>query len=251
MTQVKFRISLMLPALFLILSSFLLCFKCGASEEKANAQQIARQAILLPRKDRTFEATITTKTANDTPEIKWGTHPLRVKFTRNPNSQEIRFEFPDSDESNLILIMPLNNRSEFVLYRGESKKSVTDLLAHVAESTFTYEDLTLQFLSWKNQEIAGHDTVKGRDSYKLISRPDGKTNTAYASVESWIDAEYKALMKAIAYDDQHQVVKEFNVRSLQQLDDDTWMLKALELRAPQDHARSELEILPSKKVDAR
>lgn len=218
------------------------------SAEESNAQQIARQAIVLPQKSLSLEASLSTKTATDTANVKWGTHAVKLKLKRTDDTQTIHFAFPDSDEPSISISMPINSKKSFTV-QDESGKSITDLTRHVAESTFTYEDLTLQFLCWPEQEVTGKDSVKGRDALKLLSKPGKETNTAYSFVESWIDVEYKALMKAVAYNANHEIVKEFNIRSLQQLEDGTWMLKSLELRAPQEHARSELEILnaPNKK----
>ena len=68
----------------------------------------------------------------------------------------------------------------------------------------------------------------------------------YTRVESWVDQEYGALLKAVACNSANETVKEFSVRSFQQLDE-VWMLKELDLNAPLLKAKSRLEILDAQK----
>ena len=124
---------------------------------------------------------------------------------------------------------------------------VQDRRKHFLGSAFTMEDVSMDFLSWPSK-LVGEETLKDRSCWKKVGYSPKSGVSAYARVESWIDRQYHVPLRIHAYDAKDNLVKEFNVRSFQQLEE-TWMLKNLELNAPMKKARTRLEILEAKKKE--
>jgi hypothetical protein len=217
-----------------------------ASSRGEDASVIARKALLAaPPKDWTFSALLTTTKTSDKDQsgVQPGEKLLTVQFQHlSSGGRQITYR-PDSKEDGkgLKISIPSATSVSGLKITDLNGQSVGDLQASFLGSAFTIEDVSLHFLSWKSQKFIGEETLKDRACWKISS--SGKSG-AYARVESWIDQQYQALLKAIAYDADGNVVKEFNVLSFRQFED-MWMLKVLELKAPSIGARSRLEILES------
>jgi len=111
-----------------------------------------------------------------------------------------------------------------------------------AGTDFWYCDLGLEFLHWPDQRVAKQEVSNGRLCWALDSHNPG-TN-GYASVRSWIDAEFHALLRAEAYDRQRRKVKEFSTGSFRQVTArdgrEVWMLKDIRIRDESRDTRTEL-----------
>jgi len=201
---------------------------------------------------------------------------LSTRIKMNPEKSSSKGASPQNNECNLVIqLNSLKDGSHEAIYRSENEKGhedgvsllfpkeiqngiqVRDLTTHqpvkslqssFLQSLFSMEDISLRFLSWKIQKFLGPETLKDRACWKIASYPSKKDPSAYARVESWIDQEYQALLKAVAYDAKGEVMKEFNVRSVQELED-VWMLKMLEIDVPLFEGRSRLEILDARKKE--
>jgi hypothetical protein len=205
-----------------------------------DASTIARQALhAAPPKDWNFSALIKTSTDLDG-KLQSGEHMLTVQYRKLGDGGKKLVYKTDDGQGIQILLSGGSNTMQIKDVNGGS--SITDYTAPFLGSAFTMEDVSLRFLSWKQQEFAGEETLKDRKCWKIVSYPSSTDKTAYSKVESWIDQQYRALLKAVAYDSEGQVVKEFNVRSFKQFDD-IWMLKTLDLQAQALGGRSRLEIL--------
>jgi len=111
-----------------------------------------------------------------------------------------------------------------------------------AGTDFWYCDLGLEFLYWPDQRLVKEDLSNGRLCWALDSYNPG-TN-GYASVRSWIDVEFHALLRAEAYDRQRRKVKEFSTGSFRQITArdgrEMWMLKDIRIRDEFRDTRTEL-----------
>lgn len=147
----------------------------------------------------------------------------------------------NESEDGVRVVVPQNPvKSGLRILDLRTLKPIEDVRASLFGSLFSLEDVAMRFLSWKNQSWKGSVTLKDRECFKLESLPGKEGVTRYSRVESWIDRQYGALLKALAYDAAGGIAKEFNVRSFQKIDD-VWMLKMLEVTAP-EIGRSRLEI---------
>jgi hypothetical protein len=204
-----------------------------------SASTIARQALqAAPPKDWNFSALIKT-TADSEGKLQSGERLLTVQYRKLGDGGK-KVVYQTEDGQGIQIVLP--SGSSAVQMKDVAGASINDYTVPFLGSAFTMEDVALRFLSWKNQESAGEETLKDRKCWKIVSYPSNDDKTAYSKVESWIDQQYRALLKAVAYDAEGRVVKEFNVRSFKQFDD-IWMLKTLDLQAPVLGGRSRLEIL--------
>ncbi len=111
-----------------------------------------------------------------------------------------------------------------------------------AGTDFWYCDLGLEFLHWPDQRLVKEELSNGRLCWALDSYNPG-TN-GYASVRSWVDVEFHALLRAEAYDRQRRKVKEFSTGSFRQVTGrdgrEMWMLKDIRIRDEFRDTRTEL-----------
>jgi len=111
-----------------------------------------------------------------------------------------------------------------------------------AGTDFWWCDLGLEFLHWPDQRVVKQEMSNGRLCWALDSYNPG-TN-GYASVRSWVDAEFNALLRAEAYDAQRRKVKEFSTGSFREVKGadgrDVWMLKDIRMRDDLKDSRTEL-----------
>lgn len=117
-----------------------------------------------------------------------------------------------------------------------------------ANTDFWWCDLGLEFLHWPDQRVVKQEMSNGRLCWALDSYNPG-TN-GYASVRSWVDAEFHALLRAEAYDTRRRKVKEFSTGSFREVKGkdgrDVWMLKDIRMRDELKDSRTELLYDPPK-----
>jgi hypothetical protein len=212
----------------------------SSSLHAESAANIAKRALqTAPPGNWNFSAALTTKgEASD--GIEPGEKSLTMSFKDLGKAHQLTFR----GEGGEGLRITISSGGSVTLKDLATDASPKSLQSSFLGSAFSLEDLSLKFLSWNKQELMGEDTLKDRQCWKIASYPSG--NSRYSKVVSWIDQKYQALLKAIAYDAEGNVLKEFNVRSFQQLED-VWMLKTLELNAPAIGVKSRLEILDAKR----
>ncbi len=242
----------------LLVEAFLL--NAGAEEDTTpNASAIAHAALRVsPQGNWVFSAVLDTRTDSPTSDFP-GTNPkpvlqpgeklLTIEFTTMEDGSRqttYRSDLEDGSVQGLRIVIPQDPQKTLRLIDLTEEAGIKDPQVAMLGSAFTFEDLSLQFLGWKNQEFIGHEPLKDRACWHIASYPSNTGGTSYSRVESWIDKEYGALLKALAYDAQGRIAKEFQVKSFQQIEG-AWTLKKLELKAPLLHARSILEILDGKK----
>jgi hypothetical protein len=109
-----------------------------------------------------------------------------------------------------------------------------------AGSHFWLSDFGLEFLYWPRQRIVKAEMRKGRACQVLESVNPHPKPGQYAIVRSWIDVEKKGLLRAEAYDEQHRLLKEFNIGGFKKVHG-RWQLKSMEIRDALTDERSRLE----------
>lgn len=141
----------------------------------------------------------------------------------------VRFQFKAPDQ-------------ELVLELGEDAPKLTERLGgktsavkparfdeKIRGSGVTYEDLSLQFLYWKNPKSLGDDRINGRPAWKIEAQaPRGASQ--YGVARMWIDKDSGALVRVEGYDMAGKMIRRFEVISAQKLDGQ-WMLKQMRFEA--------------------
>ena len=228
-----------------------------------DADKIAHDAMRAsPRGDWTLSAVLSTSTQSDDsdrssktkkrpPVITPGERVLAIRFQRLENgSREVRYQSKNAEGNmeGVRFIFEKDDRKGMRMVQLAGDDPIRDAQIQFLGSAFSLDDLSLRFLAWSSQELKGEETWRDRACWKLVSHPASSDASPYAKVESWVDKQYRAPLKAVAYDANGMIVKEFNVRSFQQIEG-AWMLKHLDLNAPPLKTRSRLEILDAKTKD--
>lgn len=127
-------------------------------------------------------------------------------------------------------------------YESTVPDSSTPSVQPFAGTDFWRCDLGLEFLHWPDQRMVKQELSNGRMCWALDSYNPG-TN-GYASVRSWVDTEFQALLRAEAYDSIRRKVKEFSTGSFRQITTregrEIWMLKDIRIRDEFRDTRTEL-----------
>lgn len=109
-----------------------------------------------------------------------------------------------------------------------------------AGSDFWLADLGLEFLRWPRQRVLRSEMRKGRPCRVLESRPARTRPDNYARVLSWVDREYRGLLRAEAYGPDGRLWKEFSIGSFKKVRGN-WLLKQMEMRDARTDSRTRIE----------
>ncbi len=103
------------------------------------------------------------------------------------------------------------------------------LVAPIAGTDLTYEDLALRFFYWPNPKLEGQENVGGQSCYKIrINKPQG-TAGRYEVVYVWVHTKFGAFMKIRGHDKNGGLVKEFQVEDIMQIAKDVWTLRKMQV----------------------
>ena len=119
--------------------------------------------------------------------------PLRITL----DGPEIRYEFSDPKQIIVVKMGEKGSRVEEITENGASKVSSNRFDSAVRGSDFTYEDLSLGFLYWKNAKFLPDEAITVIPCYRLELRPN--TDSQYSIVRAWISKKDGALVKAECY----------------------------------------------------
>lgn len=126
---------------------------------------------------------------------------------------------------------------------GSSEAGELASLSTTIQSTdISWMDLTLAFLWWDNARHEKTSEVSGFACYvlHLDAPPDHKG--PYDSVRLWVDKTHGMMLRAEGYDHHGNLKRELWVRSAKRIDDETWMIKDLEVQTPPGTQRTRLHI---------
>jgi hypothetical protein len=113
---------------------------------------------------------------------------------------------------------------------GKSVKFAPDkIVAPIAGTDLTYEDLALRFFYWPNPKLEGREEVGGQDCYKIrVDKPRGAAGK-YEVVYVWVHTKFGAFMKIRGHDKSGGLVKEFQVEDIMQIAKDVWTLRKMQV----------------------
>lgn len=141
----------------------------------------------------------------------------------------VRFQFKDPDQE---LVLELGDDAPKLTERLGGKTTPVKAARYdekIRGSGVTYEDLSLQFLYWKNPKLIGEDRISARPAWKIEAQaPRGASQ--YGVARMWIDKDSGALVRVEGYDMSGKLIRRFEVVSAQKIDDQ-WMLKRMRFEA--------------------
>jgi len=213
----------------------------SALQEGKRIIATVREAV--PDKDFILEGRLRLRT----PAGRWWKEiPIRFELRRTADGWQAHYlTYTQSRQiSEELVIIHRRGRPNRYLYRPPNGKVVIlqgdETAIAFAGSQFWLCDLGMEFLWWPDQRLIGEQRRKGRRCYVIESRNPHPTHGNYAKVKSWIDKEKLALLRAEAYGPNDQMLKEFQIGSVQKIHG-RWYLKSMEIRNAITDARSRVE----------
>jgi Outer membrane lipoprotein-sorting protein len=168
-----------------------------------------------------------------------------IPFHLTQTGPVIRYEFSNPDEALQLRLGENESRLEEVTRGGTERITPAQFDHKVRGTSVTYEDLALRFLYWQNGRVAGENSIRTRNCWKLELKAPSR-QSQYSNVYLWVDKEGGALMRMEGYDWNGKLVRRFEVISAQKIEG-RWFLKQMRIEefAPgtgKVQARTYLEI---------
>jgi hypothetical protein len=168
-----------------------------------------------------------------------------VPFHLIQTGPAIRYTFSNPDETLQLRLGENDSRLEEVTQSGTEKVTPAQFDRKVRGTGVTYEDLALTFLYWPNARVAGEESIRTRNCWKLELKAPSR-QSQYSNVFLWVDKAGGALMRMEGYNWSGQLAKRFEVVSAQKIEG-RWFLKQMRIEELQPGtnkvlARTYLEI---------
>ena len=193
----------------------------------ASAQQPDAKAILEGAR---MSATLTHLDAGLSGHLRQGSRKTPV--TLFLKGKDIQFQFSENNGPWRVFHMRIGDTSFnlFEILEGKTSNFPPDkLVAPIAGSDLTYEDLAMRFFYWPNPKYEGQEEVGGMPCYKIrIEKPHG-TAGRYEVVYVWVHTKYGAFIKIRGHDKSGGLVKEFQVEDTMQIAKDVWTLRKMQV----------------------
>ena len=103
------------------------------------------------------------------------------------------------------------------------------LVAPIAGTDLTYEDLALRFFYWPNPKLEAVEDVGGEACYKIrVDKPKG-TAGRYEVVYVWVHTKFGAFMRIRGHDKSGGLVKEFQVEDVMKIAPEVYTLRKMQV----------------------
>lgn len=206
---------------------FLLALILPALAANAMAQAPDPKAILEGAR---LSASLTKLEKGLTGHIRKGNHKTPV--TLFLMGRDIQFQFSENPTNPRIFHMRMGDSSYnlFEIINGKTRDlSASQLVAPIAETDLTYEDLSLRFFYWPNPVLEGREDVGSQPCYKIrIDKPKDAAGH-YDVVYVWVHEKFGAFMKIRGHDGKGGLLKEFQVEDIMQVADKVWTLRKMQV----------------------
>jgi len=193
----------------------------------ASAQQPDAKAILEGAR---MSATLTQLDAGLSGNLRQGSRKTPV--TLFLKGKDIQFQFSENNGPWRVFHMRIGDASFnlFEIIEGKTSNFPPDkLVAPIAGTDLTYEDLAMRFFYWPNPKYEGQEEVGGMPCYKIrIDKPHA-TAGRYEVVYVWVHTTYGAFIKIRGHDKTGGLVKEFQVEDTMQIAKDVWTLRKMQV----------------------
>ena len=168
--------------------------------------------------------------------------PVIITTSSETDSWTVRYEARSRTNTPVDSLTVLFSPDSPPRYESTTPISSSPSVQPFAGTDFWRCDLGLEFLHWPDQRLVKQELSNGRMCWALDSY--NPATNGYASVRSWVDTEFQALLRAEAYDSIRRKVKEFSTGSFRQITTregrEIWMLKDIRIRDEFRDTRTEL-----------
>lgn len=165
-----------------------------------------------------------------TGSIRKGNH--KTPLTLFLMGGDIQFQFSESPDKPRIFHMRMGETScnLFEIVDGKNcSLSPSQLVAPIAGTDLTYEDLSLRFFYWPNPILEGSEDVGGQSCYKIRIDKPRNVPGRYEVVYVWVHEKFGAFMKIRGHDEKGGLLKEFQVEDIMQVADKVWTLRKMQV----------------------
>lgn len=146
--------------------------------------------------------------------------------------KDIQFQFSENNDPWQVFHMRIGDEAFdlFEMIDGKTMEFPPEkLVAPIAGTDLTYEDLALRFFYWPNPKLEGEEDVGGQDCYKIrIDKPKASAGR-YEVVYVWVHKKFGAFMRIRGHDKSGGLVKEFQVEDVMQIAKDVWTLRKMQV----------------------
>ncbi|MEN9535732.1 MAG: hypothetical protein RLZ22_356 [Verrucomicrobiota bacterium] len=158
---------------------------------------------------------------------------------------EIQFQFFENPSSPRIFHMRMGDSSYnlFEIVDGKTcDLNAKQLVAPIAGTDLTYEDLSLRFLYWPNPKLEGSENIGGQACHKIRIDKPRNTPGRYEVVYVWVHEKFGAFMKIRGHDEKGGLLKEFQVEDIMQVANNVWTLRKMQVSShdPQSGRRTSI-----------
>ena len=193
----------------------------------ATAQQPDAKAILEGAR---LSATLTKLDEGLSGNLRKGNQ--KTPITLFLKGKDIQFQFTENQGPWRIFHMRIGDATFnlFEIIDGKTINFPADkLVAPIAGSDLTYEDLALRFFYWPDPKFEGVEDVGGQACFKIRIDKPRATAGHYQVVYVWVHTKFGAFMKIRGYDKNGGAVKEFQVEDIMQISKDVWTLRKMQV----------------------
>ncbi len=174
--------------------------------------------------------------------------PIRFDVILHTNSwwslYEVQGSVPNLKQKILVIHSPEQTNQYFLVKPNTAGSNPpdriplgdADLFQSFGGSDFWVADLGLEFLHWPKQRLVKTEMRRGRSCRVLESLALRSEGLGYDRVLSWVDIETGGIVRAEAYRENQQLIKEFSLRSIKK-----GQLKEIQLRNTQTDSVTRLE----------
>lgn len=128
-------------------------------------------------------------------------------------------------------------------YSGPEQTPVepSELYEQVLTTDFTWSDISLSFLWWRNAKVIGATSLKGRDCRVLEVAAPEDAGEGIAIVRLWVDEAVHALLRAEYLDERGQLIRRFDVKSFAKRND-LFTIQDIDVRSYPSRRRTALRV---------
>jgi len=203
---------------------FFLLFLCVSLDTNSHAQEPTAEDVM-----RLVRMSYALQDYKLNASLRDETTGKREQFELTMQQKTIRFRFSNPAEIINLDLAATPAALSRVQPGGRENVPIHQYGASVRGMAINYEDLSLRFTYWPKPQMIGTDTIKTAKCWIVrVVNPDGKG--PYGVVDLWVHQGSGGVARMDAYDPKANLVKRFQVISVQKAKDIT-ILKEMRIEA--------------------
>ena len=180
--------------------------------------------------------------------------PFVHEIKLNSTGWQSIYRVEGSNAATILISQAAGTANQYAFRKGEDSNSAPVQMSDPVQTTlpfagsdFSVGDLGLEFLHWPDQRLLMSELRRGQSCRVIESTNPDPRPGAYSRVVSWIDIDSGGIVHADAYDDHHELLKQFDPREFKKVNGQ-WQLTEMEIRNRKTRSRTRIEfdVTPAK-----